>query len=110
MKMRNELLWHPCNDFLTILLGGRLSETENKRICQIFGLKSGRGRLQNLSSARLREFLKQYLTEKQNSYLQSGRLREVVTYEKWSLGESWLYVGRLCLKGVPFSGWKCIKG
>ena len=25
-----------------------------------------------------REFLKQYLTEKQNGYLQSGRLREVV--------------------------------
>ena len=35
-----------------------------------------------------REFLKQYLTEKQNGYLQSGRLREVVAYEKWSLGES----------------------
>ena len=38
----------------------------------------------------MREFLKQYLTEKQNGYLQSGRLWEVVTYEKWSLGESWL--------------------
>ena len=35
-----------------------------------------------------REFLKQYLTEKQNGYLQSGRLREVVAYEKWSLGDS----------------------
>ena len=35
-----------------------------------------------------REFLKQYLTEKQNGYLQSGRLRKVVAYEKWSLGES----------------------
>ena len=34
-----------------------------------------------------REFLKQYLTEKQNSYLQSGCLREVVAHEKWSLGE-----------------------
>ena len=32
-----------------------------------------------------REFLKQYLTKKQNGYLQSGPLREVVTYEKWSL-------------------------
>ena len=32
--------------------------------------------------------LKQYLTEKQNGYLQSGRLREVVAYEKWSLVES----------------------
>ena len=38
-----------------------------------------------------REFLKQYLTEKQNGYLQRGRLRELVTSEKWSLGESWLY-------------------
>ena len=35
-----------------------------------------------------RELLKEYLTEKQNGYLQSGRLREVVAYEKWSLGES----------------------
>ena len=37
-----------------------------------------------------REFLikKQYLTEKQNGYLQSGHLREVVAYEKWSLRES----------------------
>ena len=26
----------------------------------------------------MREFYKQYLTEKQNGYLQSGRLREVV--------------------------------
>ena len=28
------------------ILGGRLSETENKRICQISGLKSGRGPLE----------------------------------------------------------------
>ena len=27
------------------MLGGRLPETENKRKCQISGLKSGRGRL-----------------------------------------------------------------
>ena len=27
-----------------------------------------------------REFLKQYLTEKQNGYLQSGHLREVVAH------------------------------
>ena len=32
-----------------------------------------------------RELLKQYLNEKQNGYLESGRLREVVGYEKWSL-------------------------
>ena len=36
----------------------------------------------------LTEFLKQYLTKKQNGCLQSGRLREVVAYEKWSLIES----------------------
>ena len=32
-----------------------------------------------------RELLKQYLTEKQNGCLRSGRLREVVANEKWSL-------------------------
>ena len=52
-----------------IILGDRLPETENKTKYQISGLKSGR----------LREFLKQYLTDEQNGYLQSGRLREVVT-------------------------------
>ena len=66
-------------------MGGRLLATENKRICQISGLKSGRSRLRNLSSSRLREFLKQYLTEKQNSYLESGCLQEVVAYDKWLL-------------------------
>ena len=34
------------------MLGGRLPETENKRICQISGLESGRG---PLSGGRLRE-------------------------------------------------------
>ena len=32
-----------------------------------------------------RELLKQYLAEKQNGRLRSGRLREMVAYEKWSL-------------------------
>ena len=40
------------NDFLTILLGGRLPETENKR------MRRSRGHLRNLTSGRLREFLK----------------------------------------------------
>ena len=40
-----------------IMPGGRLPETENKRIYQIFGPKSGRGRLRNLGSGRLRESL-----------------------------------------------------
>ena len=38
-----------------IMLGGRLPETENKRICVISGLKSGRGPLRNLSGGRLGE-------------------------------------------------------
>ena len=61
-----------------IMPGGRLRESENKRICRISDLKSGRGRLRNSSSGRLREFLKQYLTETENGYFQSGGLREVV--------------------------------
>ena len=39
-----------------IMLGGRLLETENKRICVISALKrlkSGRGPLRNLSGGRL---------------------------------------------------------
>ena len=60
-------------------------------MCQICGLKSDRDRLRNLSSGRLRDFNKQYLTTKQNGYLASGRIREVVAYEKWSQGENWLY-------------------
>ena len=35
------------------MLGGRLPETENKRKCQISGLKSGCGRLRNSSSGRV---------------------------------------------------------
>ena len=37
------------------MLGGRLPETENKRICQFSGLKSGRGPLRNLTGGRLQE-------------------------------------------------------
>ena len=37
------------------MLGGRLPETENKSICVIPCLKSGRGPLRNLSGGRLRE-------------------------------------------------------
>ena len=67
------------------MLGGRLLETENKRICQLYGLKRGCGRLRNLSSDSLREFINQRLAERQNGYLQNGRSREVVAYGKWSL-------------------------
>ena len=55
------------------MAGGHLPETENKRIFQISGLKSGHSHLRNLVVlACERGFLKQYLTEKQNSHLQSG--------------------------------------
>ena len=61
------------------MLGGRSPETENKRKCQISGLKSGHGRFKKFEQWSLtRGFVKQYLTEKQNGYLKSGRLREVV--------------------------------
>ena len=36
-----------------IMLGGFLPETENKRICVISDLKSGRGPLRNLSGGRV---------------------------------------------------------
>ena len=51
--------------------GGRLPETENKEICQISGLKSGRCRLGNLISGRLRESIWNSicLTKKKNGYL-----------------------------------------
>ena len=56
------------------MLSGRLPETENKRICQMSGLKSDRSPLRNFEWwLPTRELLKQYLTEKQN-----GRLRKVV--------------------------------
>ena len=67
-----------------IMLGGGLPETENKRICQISGLKSGRGRFRNLSGGRLRESSgNKYLTETQRLFTKwsltgGGRLREVV--------------------------------
>ena len=45
--------------------GGRLRETENKRVCQISGLKSGSGLLCRVRWL-TREFLNQYLTERQD--------------------------------------------
>ena len=65
--------------------GGFLPKTENKRICQTSCLKTGRGPCIKNLLVTMRELLEQYLTEKQNGYLQSGRLWEVVAYEKWSL-------------------------
>ena len=67
-----------------IMLGrGRLPETENKRICVISGLKMWSLSLNNFEWwLLLRELLKQYLTERQNGCLRSGRLREVVVMRK----------------------------
>lgn len=71
----------------------RLPEKENRRICQISGLKSGRARSLKKSEkwSPTREFLKQSLGEKQNAYLQSGRLREVVAVREFTVWKkSWL--------------------
>ena len=42
-------------------------------LCQTSGLETGRSHFKNL-----RQLLEQYLTEKQNGYLQSGRLRGAI--------------------------------
>ena len=74
-----------CDIRVTVLLqsyliipGGHLQETENERICQIYGLKFKQWSF-------MREVFKQYLTEKQNGYFHSGCSSEVVAYEKWLL-------------------------
>ena len=52
---------------------------KRKKMPNLWPKKSGRGPLRNLGSGHLQKsFLKQYLSEKQNGYLQSGRLQEVV--------------------------------
>ena len=67
-----------------ILLGGRLPEIQNKRIRRISGLKCGRGRLR-IQVVVTREFLKQYLTDKQNRI-----------FTKWSLTGRGRYEGVDC--------------
>ena len=67
------------------MLGGRLPETENKRIYQISGPKSGRSRFGNLGSGRLREsFETAFDWETKGLFVKwslagGGRLREAVT-------------------------------
>ena len=69
-----------------IMPGGRLPETENKRICQISGPKSGRGRLRNLRSGRLRESFWNSV------WLRNKRIIcKVVAYGRWSLTRSGRY-------------------
>ena len=67
------------------MLGCRLPETENKRICQISGLKSGRGPLINLRGGRLRENRLETVFNQETkrlfakwSLMGGGRLRKVV--------------------------------
>ena len=69
-----------------ITFGGHLRDAEKKVKASAF--KTGCGRLRNLSGGRLRESSWNIISLKQNGYLQSGRLREVVVCEKWSLRES----------------------
>ena len=86
MKKKTELLRHLSNVFLTIIFGGRLPGTENKRLCQISGInlwnKAGSWSLKKSEQWSL---TREYLSEKQNGYLKSGGLREVVAYGKWSV-------------------------
>ena len=71
--------------FLTILLGSHWSETENKRILQLSGLKRGPGRLRNLNTGRLWESFwnSTWLKNKMN-------ICKVVDYGRWSLTRSGL--------------------
>ena len=67
------------------MLGGRLPETENRRMSNFWPKKWSRSLKKFEWWSLTRELLKQYLTEKQNGCLRSGRFREVVAYKKWSL-------------------------
>ena len=69
-----------------IILGGRLPETENKRICQISGLKGGRGLFRNLSGGRLRESSGNSIELRDRTVVY-----EVVAYGRWSLTRSGRY-------------------
>ena len=78
-----------------IMPGGRLPETENKRIYQISGPKSGRGRFGNLGSGRLRESFWNSV------WLRNKRIIcKVVAYGRWLLTRSGPYerVDRIPLK------------
>ena len=84
-----------------IMPAGRLPETESKRIYQISSPKSGRGRLRNLGSGRLRE-----------SFWNSVWLRnktivcKVIANGRWSLTRSGRYLIReltVYLPSYPFT-------
>ena len=81
-----------------IMPGGRLPETENKRIYQISGPKSGCGRFGNVGSGRLRESFWNSV------WLRNKRIIcEVVAYERWTLTRSGRYERIDCIwKQKPF--------
>ena len=73
--------------------GGRLPETENKRIYQLSGPKSGRGRFGKLGSGRLRESLGNSVG------LRNKRIIcKVVASERWSLTRSSRYERVDCIR------------
>ena len=69
-----------------IMPGGCLPETQNKRIYQISGPKSGCGRLGNLGSGRLRESF-----WNSADWETKGLFCKVVAYARWSLKRSGRY-------------------
>ena len=86
-----------------IILGGRLLETENKRKCQISCLKSGHGRLRNVSSGRLQERFWNSIWLRNKTVIY-----KVVAYGRWSLTRSGRYervdctFERYCTLLLPF--------
>ena len=89
--LKTHLLWHLSNYFLTtswVVTYWKQKTIENAKFL-VSRVVAVAKKFEKWSLTR--EFLKQYLTGKQNGCLQSGRLREVVAYKKWSQGESWLY-------------------
>ena len=89
MSLKIELLSLLSNDLLTIIpdyVGWSLTgNRKQKNMCNFWPKKWSRSLKKFEWWSLTRELLKQYLTEKQNGCLRSGRLREVVAYEKWSL-------------------------
>ena len=83
---KTELLWNSCDGRFSYDHTGR-SLTGNRKQKKVkFLLEKVVAVVKKFKQWSLtREVLKQYLTEKQNGYFQSGRLQEVGAYEKWSL-------------------------
>ena len=77
------------------MLGGRLLETENKRIYQISCLKSARGRLRNLNSGRLWESFMNSIWQRNKTVIYKA-----VAYGRWSLTRSGRYERVDCITNV----------